>query len=208
MYPSPTVPIHVVEHNRGYGFAVVGATGTMAPALAANSLVFALYCGQQPSTQASQQSRVYVDRLRLAFTTIAAFTAAITPGRSLGVYRATAGAGHALPIGGAALGIAKKNSGAPSSVASAYIATTALLTPGTIVREPNPIAMLDLVAAGAAGALRELVFELAAPMNAPIDIGPDELLVIANPVPMDAGGTWQLAVDECHWIEALASAMS
>lgn len=206
MYPSPTNPTHVVHHNRGYGYAVSGVTGTIAAALAANSLVFALYCAQQAGTQASQQVRLYLDRLRLAVTTIAAFTGAITAGRSLGVYRATAGATHALPAAGTLLGIAKKSTTAPASQASATIATTVLLTPGTIVREANPIAMLDLVAVGAAGGRQEMVYELAAPYNAPIDIGPDEMLVVSNPNAMDAGGTWQLSIDECHWIEQTASA--
>jgi hypothetical protein len=61
---------------------------------------------------------------------------------------------------------------------------------------------MDLVHIGAAGARQDFVYELAAPFNAPMAINPNELLVVSNPVAMDAGGTFQLTVKEAHWIEA------
>lgn len=39
--------------------------------------------------------------------------------------------------------------------------------------------------------------------NAEIALAPGELLVISNPVVMDAGGIWQLTIEEAHWIEAM-----
>lgn len=208
MYPPQLTPTHVVHHNRGYGYGVVGVSGTIAAGLAQDSLVFALMCGQQAGVQASAQMKLWIDRLRIVFTTIAAFTTPITASRRLGIYRGAAGSGHALPTVGTALTPVAKDLGAPATVASAFIAATGAMTPGSVTREANPIMQLDLVAAGAAGARQEMVYELAAPYNAPQVIGPDQLLLVSNPVAMDAGGTWQLAVDELHWIEQSIGALN
>jgi hypothetical protein len=210
MYPAPTIPVHVVQHNRGYGFAVAGVSGLLPAGVAAGALLFALYCPQQAAAQASARIGIYLDRLRLAFTTVGAFTAPISAARGLALYRATAGAGHALPTGGTPLTVARKDTGAQAAMAmaTAIIANAAALTPGTVLISGGPIAMLDLAGTGAAGQRQEMIYEFAAPANSPLVIGADELLVVSNPIAMDAAGTWQLAVDECHWIEATASAIS
>lgn len=204
MYPSLTIPTRVIHHNRGYGYGVSGKTGTIAAALAQDSIVFALLCDPQTATTpASQRLSVYIDRLELAFTTIAAFTTPITAGRCLGIYRA---AGVAA-TGGAALGVAKKDTLAPTSIVTdVRIATTAGLTVGGITREATPIGFMDLTHIGAAGARDRFVYELAAPFNVDEALQPGELLVVSNPVAMDAGGTWQLTVKECHWTEAKVGA--
>jgi hypothetical protein len=199
MYPPTQLATPVVNHNRGYGYGVAGVTGTMAAGLAQDSIVFALFNGAQGSVNAADQLHLYLERLRLAFTTIAAFTTAITAGRRLGIYRATGVAA----TGGTALTVAKKDTNAPATVvADARIATTAALGVVGITREAAPIALLDLVHVGAAGARQDFLFELATPLNCEEAIAPGELLVVSNPVAMDAGGTWQLSVDECHWVEA------
>jgi len=201
MFPPQTSPTRVLNFNRGYGYAVSGMSGVIAAALPQDSLVLALLCDPQPAiAKPSQRLSMYVDRIHLAFTAIAAFTASISPGRRLAIYRATGPAAS----GGTPLAIARKDAdNAPPSVCtSAQIATAAALTATGITREPAPIGTLDLVHVGAAGARQDFVFELAAPLNAPIAVGPGELLVVGNPIAMDAGGTWQLTVKEAHWIEA------
>jgi hypothetical protein len=183
--------------QRTYG--VSGITGTVAAALAQDSLVFAMFCDP---TQAALWA--YIDQLRLAFTTIAAFTAPITAGRRLGVYRAAAVAA----TGGAGLNVVKKQTGAPTSIISSVrIATVGALTAGALVREADPLFTLDLVSSGAAGARAEAVYEFnPESWNPPGPIlEPGESLVVSNPAAMDAGGTWQLAVT-AHWREEIARA--
>jgi hypothetical protein len=200
MFPPQTSPVRVFHFNRGYGYAVSGVSGTIAAGLAQDSIVLALLCDPQPNA-ANKRLEMCFDRLSLAFTTIAAFTAPVTAGRRLGVYRATGPAatgGAQLPV------IARKASNAPTSVcSSALIAAAGALGTAGIAREPTPIGTLDLAHVGAAGARQEFLFELAAPGNAEIVIAPGELLVVSNPVVFDAGGTWQLTLREAHWIEAV-----
>lgn len=201
MFPPQTSPMRVFHFNRGYGYAVSGVSGTMAAGLAQDSLVFALLCDPQPGISAANHKLgMYFDRLALAFTTIAAFTAPVSAGRRLGVYRA---AGGQAATGGTVLAVARKDVNAPQSVCtSALIAAAGALGAAGLTREAAPIGTMDLTHVGAAGARQDFVFELAAPANAPIAINPGELLVVSNPVAFDAGGTWQLTLKEAHWIEA------
>jgi len=203
MFPPQTSPMRVFHFNRGYGYAVSGVSGTIAAGLAQDSLVLALLCDPaQGNVAANHKLGMYFDRLPLAFTTVAAFTTPVTPGRRLGVYRATGGQ---AATGGTTLAVAKKDAAnAPASVCtSALIAAASALGGAGITREATPIGTMDLTHVGTAGARQEFLFELAAPGNAPIAINPGELLVVSNPVVMDAGGTWQLTVKEAHWIEAM-----
>jgi hypothetical protein len=204
MHPSMTVPTRVIHHNRGYGYGVAGKSGTIGAALAIDSLVFAMLCDPQAGEPvASKRTNVYVDRLELAFTTIAAFTVPVVAGRGLGVYRA---AGVAA-TGGTALAVAKKDTNAPASIVTdVRISAAAALGVAGIVREAAPIGFMPLTHVGAAGGHATFLFELAAPMNVDQALQPGELLVVSNPVAMDAGGTWQLTVKECHWYEAKGSA--
>lgn len=203
MFPPQTNPTRVMHFNRGYGYAVSGVSGTIAAGLAQDSLVLALLCDPaQGGVAANHKLGMYFDRLAIAFTTVSAFTTPITAGRRLGVYRATGGQ---AATGGTTLAVAKKDApNAPASVCtSALIAAVGALGAAGITREPTPLGTLDLAHVGAAGARQEFLFELAAPANAPIAINPGELLVVSNPVVMDAGGTWQLTLKEAHWIEAM-----
>lgn len=201
MFPATTNPTRVIHHNRGFGFGAAGVSGTIAAALAQDSIVFAMLCGPQASTSVRDRLSVYLDRLRIAFTTIGAFTTPITAGRRLGIYRAS---GAVAATGGTALGVAKKDTNAPTSVVTdVRIASTAALTVAGITREANPIGVLDLTHVGGAGGRQDLIYEMSAAISSEEVIDPGELLVISSPVAMDAAGTWQLSVDECHWIEAL-----
>jgi hypothetical protein len=200
MFPPQTNPMRVMHFNRGYGYAASGVSGTIAAGLAQDSLVLALLCDPQPNAAANKRLEMCFDRLAIAVTTIAAFTTPISAGRRLGVYRATGPAA----TGGTPLAVARKASTAPTSIcSSALLAAASALGAAGIAREPTPIGTLDLVHVGAAGARQEFLFELAAPANAEMVIGPGELLVVSNPVVFDAGGTWQLTLKEAHWIEAM-----
>ena len=197
---APGLPAQrTLNVHRGNGFALATQSGTIAAALAQDALVFAL----RADTTANSAVGVYVDRLRLAFQTIAAFTTPITAGRRLGIYRA-ANAGAEVSGGTDVKStIRKKDSlSAASTAALALIATTAGLTAGGLAREAAPLAHLDLVSIGAAGARQEHIFELASTKPQEWCLNPGEYLVISNPVAMDAGGTWQLTLGELSWYEA------
>lgn len=201
MYPPQTFPARVMHFNRGYGYAVSGVSGTIGAALAQDSIILALFCAAQGGLAVNRRVGMYFDRIHLAFTTIGAFTTPVTAARRLGIYRASG----AAATNGTALGVAKKDAvNAPASVCTdARISNAAALTVAGITREPNPIGTMDLTHVGTAGARQDFVYELAAPFNAPIAINANELLVVSNPVAMDAAGTFQLTLKEAHWIEAL-----
>lgn len=180
--------------NRGPGFALSAQTGTMAAALAANSVVFAM---RAPATGSSS---IVVDRLRMAFTTIAAFTTPLTASRRLAVFRAT-NAGAEVSGGAAASVRAKDAAGAASTVALALIATTVGLTVGGLALEAAPLATMDLTSVGTAGARLEQIYELAPPKSEEWLFNPGEYIAIVNPAAMDAAGTWQLTINELAWYE-------
>jgi len=198
MYP-PSQPVQrVLPVNRGHGYALAVQTGTMAAALGADSIVFAL----RADTTAASVTGVYVDRMRLAFQTIVAFTTPITAGRRLGIFRASNAGAEVTGGTDVKASIRKKDTNAPaSSVALALIATTAALTAGGLSREAAPLAHLDLVSVGAAGGRLEHIYELANTNPQEWCINPGEYLVISNPAAMDAAGTWQLTVNELSWYE-------
>lgn len=181
---------------RGVGYVLAGTSGAIAAAAAQDSIFFAM----RMAAAATAGGQVVVESLRLSFTAIAAFTTPITAGRRLAVYRAGVGSGD--PAGGLTLAAAKKSSAsgnrflAPNAslISVAMIANAGPLT-GVSAREANPLATLDLVHVGAAGVNTVRTYEFQAPANSPIILQPGELLVVSNPVAMDAGGTWQLSVD-------------
>lgn len=184
----------MVTPQRSY--ATAGVSGTVAAALAQDSVVFAMLADPAASLSA------YLDQLRLSFTAIVAFTTPITAGRRLGIYRATGGV---ATTGGTALNVVKKKGAtAPASViTSVRIAAAAALGVAGIAREADPILVADLVHVGAAGGRVEFVYDFAPPNNVPHEIRAGELLVVSNPVAMDAGGTWQLGVN-AQWHDHLA----
>ena len=199
MWPPANEVELCLNVNRGPGFALATQTGTIAAALAQDSIVFAM----RADTTASSLIGVYIDRMRLAFQAIVAFTTPITAARRIGIYRA-ANPGTEVSGGTAVLtSIRKKDSlGVASTVVLAQIATTGALTAGGLVREAAPLAQLDLVSVGAAGARAEFIYELGGG-GYPQEwcINPGEYIVVSNPVAMDAAGTWQLSIGELSWYE-------
>jgi hypothetical protein len=183
-----------MQFGRDYGspYAIAGQTGTMAAALAQDAIVF----GMRAAVSSANAPRlpVQVDGVYLAWTTIVAFTTAITAGRRLGLFRAK----DANVTGETALAaVAKwtKNAGADNGLEVApRISTTAALTAAGLTREANPLGLLDLTAFGTAGARTEKYFPFL-DLEDPLILDPGELLVVSPPVAMDAAGTWQLVIE-------------
>lgn len=189
----------VARSNRN--FSIASTTGTMAAALGANSSVFVMRLDPGASPL-----NAYIDRVRLQYTTIVAYTTPVTGGRRLALFR---GSGAAASGGTAIATVAKKDStGNDSEVEAAQggdarIATTAALTITGITYETNAIAEFSLVHVGAAGGYCDCVYEATATETAPIILAPGQLIAIRNPAAMDAAGTWVLTVI-IEWHEALA----
>lgn len=181
---------------RGQGFSVAEVTGTIAAALAQNSSVFAM------RLDPSSSMRAYIERFRLQYSTVVAYTTPVTAGRRLGLFR---GSGAAAS-GGTSITVAnpKHTTYAASEFDTASggamsISTTGALTVTGITFEAAPIRLFTLVEVGAAGGYKEQVWEF----DSPLVLEPGQVLAIRNPVAMDAAGTWQLAVN-CDWYEAAA----
>lgn len=182
---------------RGTRFCTSSVTGTMAAALTANSSVFAM------RLDPSAGKNAYIERIRIQFTTIVAFTTAITASRRLALFR---GSGAAASSGTAITEATKKLASSIDSEFNAAlggdirIAATGGLTVTGITYETNPIRTMSLVHVGAAGAFYDRIFEFGNGETAPIVLEPGQLLAVRNPAAMDAAGTWQMAID-VDWFE-------
>jgi hypothetical protein len=190
----------VIVVPRGNGYSASGVTGTVAAALGANSAVFAMRL--DPGSSA----RAYIDRVRLQYTCLVAFTVPLTAGRRLALFR---GSGAAT-AGGASMGDAvPKHTTHPASEfnigsgGDLRIATTGALTVTGITWEAQPIATMPLVHVGNAGNYAEALFEFAASESYEVVLEPGQVLGIRNPAVMDAAGTWQLGVG-VQWREVAA----
>jgi hypothetical protein len=182
---------------RGQGFAVADTTGTVGAALAQNSSVFVMRL--DPGAGAV---RAYIERIRLQYTTIVAYTTAVTAGRRLALFR---GSGAASSGGTGITAAAPKCTAYSASefdLASGgdiRIATTGALTVTSITYETTPLRVFTLTEVGGAGGYKEQVWEF----DSPLCLEPGQLIGIRNPVAMDAAGTWTLAVN-VDWYEAAA----
>lgn len=187
-----------IAKSPGVGYGVAAVTGTIAAALAANSSVFAMRLS--PATT----KKAYIQRVRVDFSTIVAFTTPVTAGRRLAIFR---GAGAAAS-GGTAVACAnaqKASTYADCQFTSANggdmrIASTGLLTVTGITYETDPFKLLMLTHVGAAGAFVERVWEFHENESEPLTLQPGQVMAIRNPVAMDAAGTWQLGV-QVEWYE-------
>jgi hypothetical protein len=204
----PTIPAnmqHVTSKNAamvslvqlGNAYSVASVSGTIAAALAANASVFAM------RLDAGAAVRARIERIRITYTCLVAFTVPLTAGRRLAIYR---GSG-ANTTGGTTLGtVAKKDSTSPGSEfeiaqgGDIRIATTGALGITSITYEPNEFAQMPLTHLGAAGSFMEQVFEFSASESAPIILQPGQVLAVRNPQAMDAGGTWQMGI-RVDWYE-------
>lgn len=181
--------------DSGSPYSLTAQTGTMAAALAANSIVFAMQAiANDATTPNIRRGPLYIDALRVRFVAIVASVTALVAGRALQIFKGTG----SHPLGGTALTpLAKRtlDAGGDSGLTtSPRIATTAGLTVVGFTRGSVPISSFDLAGSGAIGAVAETMW--AWRVNAgPIILDPGELLVISNPAIFDAVLTWQLTVD-------------
>jgi len=193
--------VRAINVGRGTPFCVSTVTGTIGAALAANSPVFAMRLDPGAAV------RAFIERIRLEYTTIVAFTTPVTAARRLALFR---GSGAAA-AGGTAITTAQKkhtNFGGTSEMDTANggdirVSTTAALTVVGLTFETDPLRQMTLTHVGAAGGFREVIWEFHATENSPVVLEPGQVLAIRNPVAMDAAGTWQLGVN-VDWHEAAA----
>lgn len=191
--------LHVVDTSpSGSHYVVANKTGTIAAALAANAAVFAMRLNP------SYGGKAYIEVLKIRFTTIVAYTTAITQTRELVVVR---GAGAASSGGTAIAAASTKDSDyGASNFNSAVggdirIATTGALTVTGITFDATNQAQMSLVHVGAAGAFYEQTWEWSNRAHA-LEIKPGELLAIRNgAAAMDAAGTWAISI-EVQWRES------
>lgn len=179
-----------------YGAAVNQITGTVAAALALNSTVYAMRLNPGATVSA------FINRVRLRWNTVAAFTTPVTAGRRIAVFRGTGAAAS----GGTGVATASLfNSASATSQFNAAnggdirIATTAGLTVTGITYEAEPFLQMPLTHVGAAGGFYD--FEWVSHRDNAIVLAPGQLLAVRNPVAMDAAGTWTLQV-LVEWNEA------
>lgn len=185
-----------------YCFRYCGKTQTIGAALAANSVVFAMNVG--PFVAAEAPAIEYIERVKLTWTTIVAFTTPVTAGRALRLSQGT----NVAPTGGTLLDPFKKSSSnsdqesmfETATGGTVRIATTAAL--GAIAATGASGGELVLTGFGTAGATVTQTFDFndTAPLcftQPPADPIVDAIqsFVIYAPQAMDAAGTWELAVD-------------
>ncbi len=190
----------IIQVGRGNAYAISNATGTIGAAVTANNSFFVMRLS--PTTTL----RAYIDRIRVQYSTIVAYTTPVTAGRRLALFR---GSGAAASGGTAVNAVVKDTTAFPSSQfltangGDARIATTGGLTVTGITFESDPLRTMSLVHVGNAGNYAEALWESHAGESYPIVLNPGQVLAIRNPAAMDAAGTWQMAVN-VDWHEAAA----
>ncbi len=183
---------------RGLPYSIAATTGTMAAALAGNAAFFAMR--NNPGGSAV----CFIDRIRIQFSTVVAFTTPVTATRRIVVTR---GVGAAAASGTAITTIARKSSlDADSQCQSSNggdtrISSTGALTVTGITFEGADFASLSLVHVGNAGGFAENVWEFSE--SAPLVLQPGEVLALRNGASnMDAAGTWVANV-QVQWRESV-----
>jgi hypothetical protein len=179
-----------------YQYQVAQVTGTIAAAT--NGVVFTI---RNSPTAASGTQMQHIQRIRLMYTTLVAYTTPVTAGRRLEIVKATSAS--AAYTGGTAVTVAtKKVTTAVGSQCDAAnggdirVATTAALTaPGTITIDPNPLATFTLSHVGTAGAYAEKVIDLIGVNDQPVELAAGEILLVRTSAAFDAAGTWQLGIE-------------
>ena len=187
----------------GSYYAIAAKTGTVGAAIAAGGAVYV------QRVNPGYSGKIYIDRMRLRYTTIVAYTTPITQTRSIVVKR---GAGAAASGGTSLANAAKKDTGYSASncdVATGgdtRIATTAALTVTGITFETVNFAEMTLAHVGAAGAYQEALIDLTNARGHPIELNAGELIAVTvGASAMDAAGTWSLDVD-INWRESTTEA--
>lgn len=179
----------------GNHFSIASKTGTIAAAAAAGACVFAM------RVNPGYGGKVYIDSIKLRWTTIVAFTTPITQTRSLVITR---GSGAAASLGTSLATAVKKDTAYGASQTDTAlggdtrIASTGALTVTGITFESVNLAEITLAHVGNAGNFYEHVYEFAL-RNHNVELNAGELLAIrVGSAAMDAGGTWSLGVEIGH----------
>jgi hypothetical protein len=193
--------LRVTQGVIGDNYSQGNMSGVLVAALAANSCVYGMR--SNPGTT----KKIRINRIRLQWTTIVAFTTPVTAGRRLSLFRGVgAGFTGGTEIGAVASPTSELDSLSPPSQCdsaqggSQRIATTAALGVAGITFEPSPLAIMSLSHLGTAGAFVEQIFDFNDDVTGPLILNPGELIAVRNPIAMDAAGTWQLAVN-VRWTE-------
>jgi len=195
-----TKAVRVCIAPRGYSYSASGMSGTVAAALAAGGTVFSM------RNDSGSSKRVFVERIRLQYTTQVAYTTPLSAIRRLHLVRSTVSSAN--PSGGTALVPVAKNSLHTDSECSTAgggdcrIATTAALTITGTTWDTNVIRLCTLGHVGAAGAFLEQVWEFSPSESAPIVLEPGQALGLVAGALFDAAGTWTLGVN-VDWHEAV-----
>ena len=188
-----------IIRSAGKGYGTSSVTGTIDAALAANSAVFTMRLSPSGGTL-----KAYIQRIRLEFACIVAFTTPVTAARRLALFRgagATPSGGTAITGSNAQKSTAYSDSGfATSQGGDIRIATTGGLTTTGITFETDPLRSMTLTHVGASGNFMERLWEYNDTSCEPLCIQAGQVLAIRNPAAMDAAGTWQLGVS-IDWYE-------
>jgi hypothetical protein len=187
----------VQARPQGEFFSYSGSTGTIAAAVAASAPIFAM------RNSPTSGEVIYINGIRIKFTTTVAFTVPITQTRQLAITRAS---GSAL-AGGTSVATPTPKSTANGVSASALanggdirIATTGALTTTGVTLENNHITM-SLAHVGNAGNTADFFYDFDV-YTAPIELQPGQVLVVRNGLTaMDAAGTWSATID-VDWRES------
>lgn len=192
---------------RGFPYSASGITGTMAAALGSGGAMFTM------RNDASSSKLVFIERIRLQFTTLVAFTTPITVGRRLHLVRSTTSSAN--PSGGTAITPVPKDSNHTDSECSiagggdTRIATTAALTVTGTTWDTAVLRTVSLVHVGNAGNHHEALLEFHSSESAPIILQPGQAIGIIAGQAFDAAGTWSMATNvDFHEAVSWASALS
>jgi hypothetical protein len=178
-------------------YALSSCSGLIAAAAAANGCFFAV------RNSPGAIKTVYVTQFRVQYTVTTAFTAAVTAGRRLSLYRGTGAAaagGTALPTPAPYNPLSHASRISATMGGDARIATTGTLTVTGITFETQEIESFQLAGLGAASSLVSFERRYDNGQSNPIVLLPGQLLGLRNPAAMDAAGVWQVAVD-IEWYE-------
>lgn len=168
----------------GNGVVSVAQSGVIAAAVPARSL---LWAWAVPTSL--PEFPIVIERLRLQYTCITAFTTPVTAGRSL--------AFGFIPTLGAAITGNERNTVRKTNLShdtDPVIANTAPVS-ADLVATNTLFARMSLAGFGTAGASKDQTWEWTTGSAQMISILAGTLLALTNPVAMDAAGTFEIVVE-------------
>lgn len=185
---------------RGEGYSLATVTGTVGAALAINNCIFAMRLNPATTKVA------YFTQFRLQWCVTTAFTAAASTGRRLSLYRgygAAATLGTQLTVAAgqrSAAATSQFNSGNGGDIRVIGNVTTTALGLTGITFETQELETCLVSGMGAASTVWTFERRWDAAASSPIQIRAGQLLVVRNPVAMDAAGVFVAGID-LEWFE-------